>query len=305
MKYYFSLQFRVLCRHIKANGINPYFAFSFLVIVFIFLSLSFFKQSAYAPYVYALLPLTFLSAAGGQRRNEFLQITFTKKNLRQVRMVENAIMVLPFIFILIFKLHFILSVALLVLALLISLVTFKARKASTIPTPFYQFPFEFPSGFRKSYLGIIISYALIIIGIYIGNFNLALVAMALQFLIVVSYYNLPENEFYVWIYSKSPKQFLISKMKIATLYSFCLVIPAMILMLLFFSSHGLIIGGIFLSGLLIVNTALLGKYALFPSEVNLTQIICLLFSILFPPLMIIILPILYFTSLKRLKPILK
>ena len=305
MKYYFALQFKVLCRHIKANGINPLFAFSFLLIAFIFFSLSWFKQSAYAVYLYAFLPLTFLPTLGSQKRNEFLQITFSQKGLRQLRMSENVLIVLPFVIILIFEHQLILPAALLILASLLSLVTFKSRKVSTVPTPFRRFPFEFPSGFRKTFIGIIISYGLLIIGLSIGNFNLAVVAMAFLFLIVVSYYTMPENEFYIWVFSKSPKLFLLSKIRIALIYSFFLTTPAAILLLVFYPSHFLLIPGILGSGLLLVIISLLGKYAMFPSEVNLTQIICVIFSILFPPIMIILIPILYYISMNRLKPILE
>lgn len=305
MKYYFTLQFKVLCRQIKANGINPLFAFTVLLVAFIFLSLSWFKQSAYAAYLYTLIPLTFLPSLGTQKRNEFLKITFSGKRLRQLRMAENILIVLPFAAILIFKQLFILSVTILVLAFLLSFITFKTRKASTLPTPFKRFPFEFPSGFRKTYLGIIISYVLLIIGISIGNVNLAFVAMAFLFLIPVSYYTLPENEYFIWIFSKSPKLFLLAKIKTAFIYSLYLTLPAFILLLAFFPAHYLIISGILLAGLLIVITSLLGKYALYPSEVNLTQTLSVIFSVIFPPLMLILVPVLYFTSLNRLKPILE
>ena len=305
MKYYFTLQFKLLCRHIKANGINPLFALSILLIAFIYLSLRWFDQSVYAAYIYAFLPLTFLTALGSQKRNEFLQITFPKKRLQQLRMAENAFIVFPFSIILIFKEQIILSLVILIIASLFSLITIKSRRVSTLPTPFYQFPFEFPIGFRKTYIGIIISYILLIIGISIGNFNLALVAMVFLFLIMTSYYTLPENEFYIWVFSKSPREFLFIKIRTAVIYSLYLSIPALLLLLIIFPSHYLIISGIFVSGLFIVITSLLGKYALYPSEVNLTQLLCIIFSILFPPLMIIILPILYLTSINRLKPILE
>lgn len=304
MKYYFTLQFRLLCRHIKANGINPLFALSLLLLAFIFLSIHLLDQSAYAVYLYAFFSFTFLTALGSQKRNEFLQITFPKKRLQQLRMAENALIVFPFAIILIFKHQIILSLALLILACLFSFYIFKTRKTTTLPTPFYKFPFEFTIGFRKTFIGIIISYILIIIGISIGNFNLALVAMAFLFLIMTSYYTLPENEFYIWVFSKSSRIFLHSKIKIALIYSLYLSLPALLSLLILFPSHYLIISGIFLSGLLIVITSLLGKYALYPSEVNLIQLLCIIFSVLFPPLMIIILPILYLTSINRLKLIL-
>ena len=295
----------MLCRHIRANGIHPIFAFIFLVTAFIFLSHSLYNQSGYGVYLYAFFPLTFLPSAGAQRRNEFLQITFTKQRLRQLRMTENFLIVLPFSIYLVFKQQIILSAGIIILALLISFYTFKTKKSGTIRTPFYRFPFEFLSGFRKTFIGVIISYALLFIGIYFTNFNLSVVAMAFLFLIIVTYYTLPESEFFIWVFSKTPRQFLSCKIKIALTYSLYFTIPAMVLLILFFSRHYLIIAGIFVSGLLIVITSLLGKYALYPSEVNLAQTICIIFSVLFPPLMIVIIPILYFTSLKRLKPILE
>lgn len=302
MKYYFTLQFNILCRHIKANGIHPLFAFTLLLIAFIFLSLSLLKQSAYAVYLYTFIPFTFLPALGSQKRNEFLRITFSKKRLQQLRIAENLLIVFPFAMVLIIKQQLILGILLVTIACFFSLITFKTSKSTTIPTPFHRFPFEFPSGFRKTFIGIIISYILLIIGISFGNMNLAFVSTALLFLVQVSYYSLPENEFFVWIHSKSPKNFLLSKIKIAILYSLYLTIPAILLLFIIFPSHYLIISGILAAGLLVVITSLLGKYALYPSEVNLAQTLSVIFSVVFPPIMIILLPIFYTTSINRLKP---
>jgi uncharacterized Tic20 family protein len=295
----------LLCRHFKANGINPIFALSILLFAFIFFSVHLLDQSAYALYLYAFFPFTFLATLGAQKRNEFLQITFPKKKLQQLRMAENALIVCPFAIMLIFKHKPILSLAILILACLFSFYVIRTRKSTTMPTLFFKSPFEYTIGFRKTFLGIIICYILLIIGSYIGNFNLALVAMGLLFLIMTSYYTLPENEFYVWVFSKSSPAFLHSKIKIALNYSLYLSVPALLSLLIIFPSHYLIIFGIFVAGLFIVITSLLGKYALYPSEVNLIQILCIIFGALFPPLMLIVIPILYLTSINRLKPILE
>lgn len=304
MKYYFALQYKLFSRNIKENGISPVFAIIFLIGAFIGISMYWFTRSEWAVYAYSLIPFSFLSTLGGQKRNEFLQINYTRKNWRNLRIIENALATFPFVAFLIFKQYFILSVLLLAGTTFFSLLTFRTRPVITLPTPFHRFPFEFTTGFRKSYLGIIVSYILLIIGITINNFNLAIFGFAFNYLICVSYYNVPEKEFYVWIFSKPSKEFLLGKIKIALFYTLGLSLPALIALLVVYPSEIWILLGVFVSGILLVITALLGKYALYPSEVNLTQIFCIIFSVLFPPLMLLVIPAFYISSLRRLNPLL-
>jgi len=56
-----------------------------------------------------------------------------------------------------------------------------------------------------------------------------------------------------------------------------------------------------LVGILFVITALLGKYAYFPSEINIIPGFTIAISIFFPPFLLVSLPYFYFKAVKNLK----
>ncbi len=305
MKYYFSLQLRLITRLIKANGINPLFAFSIILTGFLILSQYLFNQTEYASFIYLVTPIFFWSKLSTPNRISFLQTTFNKKDFRKIRMLENSISAIPFIAFLIYKQHFLEGLLLLVLAILFSFTKLKKRATYTIPTPFFKYPFEFTSGFRKTYPFIILAYTLTIIGISVNNFNLSMFGLILLILCCVSFYTMPEKKFFVWIFSLSPQKYLFNKIKTATWYTCLLSVPITIGILFFFPQNILITLAFQGIGILVVIVSLLGKYAVFPSEFNLSQGLAIAFSIFFPPLILLIIPIFYLQSVKRLKPILE
>ena len=305
MKYYFTLQIKFFNRHVKANDIHPAFAYTFLLAAFIFISVYLFNQTEYAPYIYFVMPVPIWSWLSASKRNKFLKTSFTHKSYQKLRALENLIIAFPFATFLAFKNHYLASFAITVIAIIFSLFQVKKQGNFTIPTPFYKYPFEFTSGFRRNFFFIIIAWMLTGIGITVNNFNLSIFGLVLTILNCLSFYTLPENKFLVWIFSKSPNQFLFHKIKIAFWYTLILSAPILTGLLIFFPEKFLIILAFEGIGFPIVCVSLLGKYAVYPSDFNLPQAMAIAFSILFPPLMVVILPFLYWLSLKKLNPILK
>ena len=76
-----------------------------------------------------------------------------------------------------------------------------------MPTPFSKNPFEFTTGFRRTLLIFPLAYALTVIAINVDNLNLGIFSILLIFLIVLSFYSKPEEEYYVWVHADTPKSF--------------------------------------------------------------------------------------------------
>lgn len=294
------------------------------VFVFVGLSMSLFYKTTFAPYLYVLISLYLTSHLSGIRRNDFLEICFGTERYRKLRISENLIVALPFVIFLIYKQQFYPGIFLVALTVLLALSKFKISYSITIPTPFYKKPFEFTVGFRNTFFLFPIAYGLAIIAVVADNFNLGLFALMLIFLTVSSYYLKPENEYFVWSYSLMPAKFLIEKIKIAFLFTFYLSSPVLILLCIFnfdnvdallqvtyLGKYALIFENIAalllitLIGFLFLATVFFAKYSVYPYEINLPQVIIIVFGFMFPPLYILAIPFFTNQSLIKLKRFLR
>jgi len=300
MKYYFLLQFKRLTRFIKESGLNPYLGLLLGTLLFVALSYILFLKIGYAGYIYPIIALGIINMLGNIQRNDFLKNCFSLNDYKKVRLTENLIAATPFFLFLIFKHEYIIALSFYVGAASLSFFNKINRFNFALPTPFYKHPFEFIVGFRKTYLLLLLSYILTYIAISVDNFNLGVFALIITFLTCINFYTKPEPLFYVWIYSKKPGEFLRSKIKTATIHSILLSFPIMLFLILFNidKTHFVLIFGIL--GVLYVITSLLGKYAYYPSDVNLTQGFVIAFCILFPPLLLIVIPYFYSRSKQNL-----
>ena len=304
MRFYFNLQIKLFNRHIKANDINPVVAWFILLILFVAVSIYFFNSTEYAAYLYPLIPVIFWAWLSSSKRNAFLKTTFSKKEYRRLRIIENSLITLPFLLFLILKQYYLIPLLLFIAANIFSFFEVKLRTSLVIPTPFYKKPFEFIAGFRSLLPGIILAYFLTTMGILAANFNLTISGLILLILCCLSFYINPEKDFFVWVHAATTKRFLFQKIKIAFWYSLLLIAPVLITLVIFYPEKWWIVFTIQLIGFLVICVSILGKYAAYPSEFNLPQAFGIAFSILFPPLIVLILPLFYWLSLKKLNPIL-
>ena len=277
----------------------------FISLVFVGVSMLLLSsKSIYAPYFYVLASLFFTSKLGEIKRNDFLKIHFGNKQYRKVRILENLIVTFPFIIFLVYKQHFYLTIILVVITILLALLSFKATYNFTIPTPFFKKPFEFTVGFRNSFYVFFIAYGLAIIAVQVDNFNLGVFALGLVFITILGYYLKPENEYFVWSFNCTPVKFLLEKIKTALLFSFSLCLPVLILLSVFYFEHiGILLACTFL-GILYLITLILAKYSAYPEEIGIMQAIFFAFG-LFPPMLIVVIPLFASQSVNKLKEFLK
>jgi hypothetical protein len=222
----------------------------------------------------------------------------------QIRILENTILCLPFVLLLLYKSCFLEASMLFLCSLLLSLFTLQSAFHFTIPTPFSKNPFEFSTGFRRSFFLFPIAYALTFMAIKVDNFNLGLFSMLLIFLVAMSYYPTPENEFFVWVHADSPKSFLKKKMTVALSYVMLLASPILISLLIFYPMEFEKTLLLLLIGILLLLTIILAKYTAYPTEMNFPEVIKITLCLFFPPLFVVMIPYLYFKAGANLKYIL-
>lgn len=305
MNNYFKLQYEMLNRKMDEIGLLPILAYPLAIIGFYGISLYLFSKTAFAEYYYGIIALSFVSKLSEQKRNDFLKTIFSTINYRRLRITENFIIVFPFLLFLIYNESLIVALALIFLSLLLSIFNFNTILNITIPTPFSKQPFEFPIGFRKTFYIFPFAYFLTFQSIFVENFGLGIFSMLLIGLVVLSYYSKPENEYYIWSFNLTSKGFLINKIKTGLLYFTFLSLPVMIALSTFFPDKITILIVFLLLCYTYIVTIILAKYSAYPNEMNLPQGMLVGFSLMFPPMLIGVIPFFYVQSIKQLKPMLE
>ena len=304
MKDYFKLQLVMTNRKIKEAGVNPFIGYLLGLIAFILLSEYIFHKTEFAKYLVILVCLSFQFRLSEKRRVDFLLSTFGDKSKNIIRVLENLIVCIPFISILAYKNFFFEAIILVLCSIAIALFFFRTSLNFSMPTPFSKNPFEFTTGFRRTLLIFPLTYALTVIAINVDNLNLGIFSILLIFLIVLSFYSKPEEEYYVWVHADTPKSFLKKKIMIATKNSFLLTIPISLGLLTFYPAEYDLILLFLLIGILFLWAMILAKYSTFPSEINLPEGIIIAFAISFPSLILLIIPYFYTKSIQNLRLIL-
>ena len=304
MKEYFQLQVKILNRRMIDFGLPVLIGYAILPVVFVLLSNYLFEKTEFANYVYGLFALIFISKLSEPKRNDFLKSIFNTYNYKKLRIVENIIYCLPFTLFLIYKKQFMFSITLNLFVICTMLFNFSTNLNAVIPTPFGKKPFEFTAGFRKSFYIFLIAYFLTYISVSVGNFNLGIFSMLLIGIICFSYYSKIENDYFVWNYNLSPKEFLIEKTKTCLLFFTFLILPIIITLgFSFISQIDILIVFILLCYAYLI-TIIFAKYSSFPNDMSISQGILIGLSLVFPPILILFIPLFYSQSIKKLNTIL-
>ena len=294
----------MLNRYLKEFGLPPIIGYLLAMLIFVGASFYLFSKTKYAAYIYAFFGVSPLSLLSETKRNDFLKSCFIAKDYWLIRLLENILVVLPFILFLGYQLEWLMVVAVLLIAALMARFQLNNQLNYTIPTPFYKYPFEFIVGFRTAFFMIIFAYFLTFMGITVDNFNLGAFAILLIFFISFSFYAQPDSLYYVWIFSDNSKEFLFSKIKIAFVYSGLLTLPILIGLGIYFPDKMKFIILIPMIGYVYLLTIILAKYAAFPRAMNLLETILIGASVLFPPFLLFVIPYFYRKSKRQLNRVL-
>jgi len=305
INYYIGLQRSRFTRLLKDNGIYLWLFIPISIVLFAFLTIRLLDDFAYGELIYAMLGISLVFPFTENRRLEFLKQISNNRNFYLIRLIEQFTMLTPFIVGLLIYNWFVVAAVLIALGCFFGFSKLNYTLPFSVPTPFGKRPFEFPAGFRKTLPIIILAYALASIGLSVNNFNLALASMAAVGFVVGSFYTSAESRFYVWIFKFSPKWFLKKKSLAIVTYLTLLIIPIIITLLIFDSSQIWKIAVMYIAVIGFAIMCMLSKYISYPQEINLIQGMAMGASILFPPIMLVIIPWFYFKALSGLQPILR
>lgn len=290
---HFTLQYRILQRRIIKTGVNPLLGLllSFLLII-LFIEYLFYKVE-YAPYIVAFFYLYVIQFISSRDRDDFLALSYGDKKSNQFRIIENMLIAIPLSIHLSIRSYFSIALVVLITGILSVYTTSRVTCNVTIPTPFYRRPFEFIIGFRKTIIPIAIFYILTGIGVYVGNLNLALFSIIGLLFLSTTFYSEPENNYFVWSYALTPVNYLRKKMVFGLLNTLLLVAPVAITFITLSPDMTVTLLIILLLGLLFLCLTIVAKYAVFPRRVNLIEGIVMATGLIFPPLLLLLIPYFY------------
>jgi len=301
MKHYFDLQNVMINRKMRDAGINPVLTYLLGFVAFTLLSEYLFFKTDFAKYLVIILCLSLQLKLSLKNRTDFILSTFGDKNKKRIRILENLIVSVPFVALLLYKNHFVEVSVLFIFSILLSMISFHNNLSFSFPTPFSKKPFEFSTGFRKTFLIFPIAYGLIITSIYVDNLNLGIVSLLFIFITALGYYTKPEQDYFVWVHAETPNSFLRNKVLIGTKNIALLTTPAFISLSIFNPSEFDLILLFFIIGHLFLWTIILAKYAAFPKEIGLPEGIIIGIILPLPPLLLIAIPYFYIKSINNLK----
>ncbi len=301
MKEYFTLQYRMANRRLSDFGLEPILGCLLILACFTGFSLFLFYKTEFAQSIYILISLALTSRLSETGRNDFLKLCFGDRNYISVRIIENLTSSMPFLAFLVYKQLFIGAVILVVISLVLGLNIYKKSLNFTIPTPFYKRPFEFTVGFRNTFFIFPIAYMLTFISISVGNFNLGIFSLLVVFFTTLGFYLKPENEYFVWSFAFTPKQFMIGKISTAISYTFLLSLPIILALGLAYFENIYALLAFYCAGCMFLITVILAKYSAYPEEMNLPEGILIAVSISFPPILLLLAPYFYIKANNKLQ----
>lgn len=305
LKYYFSLQYRRLLRWFDDFGLPPIIGLPLALILFLGFSLLLLSKEDYIPWIYGLCAIFYCTQWADTDHQIFLNRLFKKSEANKIRIVENLLITAPFIIALLIDQQYLVVALLIFLAMTTVVVPYSRIPQPSIPTPFRNRPFELSQGFRSYWPYHLIQYSIALIGLNVANQNLVLVMIGSIYISVFSYYKKPEHSKLIWIHDIDSYQFIKLKITNAIIGSSLLVLPIGILSIIYFNNLLLPVLLIMLIGCILLSMIILAKYSAYPRSINIVQGILICICIVFPPLILFVLPLFYRKSINAIKPILE
>lgn len=277
-------------RFLKEWGVPFWLFIIFLPLLFALLYVTVKQNSDYAPYAISYLGFSVLFSTGNRNRIHFLKTLFPSEQYLKVKLVEQSIVFTPLWTLCVLNGFWWTSLLLLLLFVLSFFRQGTEIFNRSMPTPFTRYPFEFIVVFRKMWFLYLLLYLIAIIGIWVSNYTLSLVMLALIYLTSMQAYDTIEPEEIVWNYNIGIQKFLFHKIKRGVWQITLLTFPLLIALCTFFWDQSLWIVLIWSSANLLLILLVLIKYAIYPRRINVMDSLVITFVAVLP----FFIPFLYF-----------
>jgi len=304
VRAYFALQQTLMERLFREWRVAPWLVCTLGPLLFFGVGWWLIERSDYAIWIMIALSLSTLHPLSEGRRNDFLRGLYQEQTYRHIRLIENALVVFPFVLLLLLKGFW---AGTLVQGLVGMVMVWRVHRgggARALPTPFGRRPFEFAVGLRTNWWLIAVAVLLVFQGIRAGNYELTAFAAFLPVFTGMQCYATPEPGFYVWVYTLTAKTFLRRKLLTGLRQQVLLTTPLFLATLVAFSECWMITAGLFLLGLAYLTLAVVVKYACYPEVMDVGTAFIFGLGMIFFPVLPAIIPVYYRRALRQIQPVL-
>lgn len=298
--YHFRLQAIRLHRMVRSMGLHPLLNYSLFLAMFVGASATLFTRDSRFPIAYSLIALLLLSMQSKPAYNDWLNQLYSRGDFCRIRLLENLLIAIPFILALVISQHIYFGMGLLLAAALMAINTKRRSWNIVLPTPFYRHPFEFTAGFRFSAILVLSGYYLVYISVYHANIGIGIFVIYSLGVLAALYHSYPEDPQYVWNFSCTAAKFLRYKLLTAWGYTLLLMLPALLALSLAYPNQIARLMGVCALGLAVATAGVLSKYTTFPHELSLKEGLPFGAALVFPPLLLFVLPYFYLRAHRQL-----
>lgn len=282
-------------------GLHPTVSYILACLLFAGMSYMLLSRSTIEKWEYITTAILVFYLLASTDRLRFYKQIYSAKTFTRIRLIENAIVLAPFVPFLIYFGAYHQLIALISIAGLMSILNGTKLGSFTLSTPFYRFPFEFTAGFRLSWIVILGLYILAFIAITVDNSLLGIFALLILTLSSIMYYQYPEPEYYIWIHNMDSRSFLIHKIKIALGYTTLVCLPLLVVIIFVWPTLTLWVILGMVCALLFLSTCIVAKYSMYPNIFNLPIALALSLGFVAPPILLILFPYLFKRAAQTLK----
>ncbi len=299
MIFFFKLLYLSWLRYLKGIGLNPVITLAILLLLFVLASIKIYSLE-YGYSLYLMWALTILAKGSTVKRNNFLYLNYSNGLFYLLRMVENLIVISPFVIFYLVQNEILKSMSLILVAFAMVLLRSRSVKSIVILQPFSKYDYEWIAAFRKYFLlpiPFLIGYCM---GIIVHNYSLSLVCGGVLMLnLALPFQETIEKPVFIWQYKLSAVSFLKEKAKRIFNYSLCFI-GFFLLIIAFNPGKWLSILFVCFWCLLTVIVSLITKYSRYPSStssVNQSLLVGASLAALFQPYLI---PVVLFLAYSQL-----
>ena len=123
-------------------GIHPALGVGIIAIASILIAIFLMQKTVYAHYIIGFLGLSVVASLNEKKRNDFLNLCFSKTKFLKIRLIENLLLISPFVIFLIFTEEYLIAGITLLLSEFFVFTHFNKKWSFHIPSPFSKYPFE-------------------------------------------------------------------------------------------------------------------------------------------------------------------
>lgn len=313
--YYISLRLKQFWRFFRFNQFHPVLGAILAVAIFAAVSFVWFEKVPYSGWSFSGIAFLLLMELQAANSNKFLAQHVTRQVYFKSKLVENMLLILPFLVTLILKHEYIPATVLSIITFPYSRYNFKiARpKLRALKSPYPAHSLEWHNSFRSFVIVYLLHVLLLVPGIISHNFYVYMVPFFLLLFFLNTVYAVLEDKSYIWLYRNSASSFLFKKAKTMATSYFSTVTLFLISGLVFYPSQIGMLALCTIAGFICLLGSIFIKYHFYPGEfvIQISQLVFMgitLGGLANPSLFllsVLMLVFSYFRARNRLKSILQ